>query len=29
MSGPDGDMTAVRIVLFLKPSGDELDRAEA
>ena len=29
MSGPDGDMTAVRIDLFLKPSGDELDRAEA
>jgi lipopolysaccharide transport protein LptA len=29
MSGPDGDMTAVRILLFLKPSGDELDRAEA
>ena len=29
MSGPDGDMTAARIVLFLKPSGDELDRAEA
>jgi LPS export ABC transporter protein LptC len=29
MSGPEGDMTAVRILLFLKPSGDELDRAEA
>jgi LPS export ABC transporter protein LptC len=29
MSGPDGDMTAVRIELFLKPSGDELERAEA
>jgi LPS export ABC transporter protein LptC len=29
MSGPEGDMTAARIVLFLKPSGDELDRAEA
>jgi lipopolysaccharide export system protein LptA len=29
MSGPDGDMTAVRILLFLKPSGDELERAEA
>ena len=29
MSGPDGDMTAVRIELYLKPSGDELDRAEA
>src|SRR5678815_2370524 len=29
MSGPEGDMTAARIVLFLKPSGDELERAEA
>ena len=29
MSGPNGDMTAARILLFLKPSGDELDRAEA
>jgi lipopolysaccharide transport protein LptA len=29
MSGPDGDMTAARIELYLKPSGDELDRAEA
>ncbi len=29
MNGPDGDMTADRIVLYLKPSGDELDRAEA
>jgi LPS export ABC transporter protein LptC len=29
MSGPEGDMTADRIELFLKPSGDELDRAEA
>jgi lipopolysaccharide export system protein LptA len=29
MSGPEGDMTAVRIELFLKPSGDELERAEA
>jgi LPS export ABC transporter protein LptC len=29
MSGPDGDMTAVRIELFLKPSGDELEHAEA
>jgi LPS export ABC transporter protein LptC len=29
MSGPEGDMTAARILLFLKPSGDELDRAEA
>jgi LPS export ABC transporter protein LptC/lipopolysaccharide transport protein LptA len=29
MRGPEGEMTAVRIELFLKPSGDELDRAEA
>jgi LPS export ABC transporter protein LptC len=29
LSGPEGDMTAPRIELFLKPSGDELDRAEA
>ncbi len=29
MNGPDGDMTAQRIVLFLKESGDELERAEA
>ncbi len=29
MNGPDGDMTADRIELYLKPSGDELDRAEA
>jgi LPS export ABC transporter protein LptC/lipopolysaccharide transport protein LptA len=29
MSGPDGDMNAARIELYLKPSGDELDRAEA
>jgi lipopolysaccharide export system protein LptA len=29
MSGPEGDMTAARIELFLKPSGDELERAEA
>jgi LPS export ABC transporter protein LptC len=29
MSGPEGDMTAVRIELYLKPSGDELERAEA
>ena len=29
MNGPDGDMTAARIELYLKPSGDELDRAEA
>ena len=29
LSGPEGDMTAKRIELFLKPSGDELERAEA
>jgi lipopolysaccharide assembly outer membrane protein LptD (OstA) len=29
MTGPQGDMTAARIDLFLKPSGDELERAEA
>lgn len=29
MSGPEGDMTAVRIELYLKESGDELERAEA
>jgi len=29
MSGPDGDMNAARIDLYLKPSGDELERAEA
>jgi lipopolysaccharide export system protein LptA len=29
MSGPEGDMTAARILLYLKPSGDELERAEA
>ena len=29
LSGPEGDMTAARIELFLKPSGDELERAEA
>jgi LPS export ABC transporter protein LptC len=29
MTGPEGDMTAARIELFLKPSGDELERAEA
>jgi len=28
MSGPEGDMTAERIELYLKPSGDELERAE-
>lgn len=29
MRGPQGDMTANRIELYLKPSGDELERAEA
>jgi lipopolysaccharide export system protein LptA len=29
MTGPEGDMTAARIELYLKPSGDELERAEA
>src|SRR3954447_523714 len=29
MSGPEGDMTASRIELYLNPWGDELDRAEA
>ncbi len=29
MNSPDGDMTAVRIELYLKPVGNELDRAEA
>jgi lipopolysaccharide transport protein LptA len=29
LSGSEGDMTADRIELYLKPSGDELDRAEA
>jgi hypothetical protein len=29
LTGPEGDMTAARIELYLKPSGDELDRAEA
>jgi lipopolysaccharide export system protein LptA len=29
LSGPEGDMTAPKIELFLKPSGDELERAEA
>jgi LPS export ABC transporter protein LptC len=28
LSGPQGDMTASKIELYLKPSGDELDRAE-
>jgi LPS export ABC transporter protein LptC/lipopolysaccharide transport protein LptA len=29
MSGPQGDTVAGRIELFLKPSGDEMERAEA
>ena len=29
LSGPEGDMMADRIELFLKPAGDELERAEA
>lgn len=29
MNSPDGDMTAEKIELYLKPVGDELDRAEA
>jgi LPS export ABC transporter protein LptC/lipopolysaccharide transport protein LptA len=29
MSGPEGDMSAAKIELYLKPSGDELERAEA
>jgi lipopolysaccharide export system protein LptA len=29
LSGPQGDTVATRIELFLKPSGDELERAEA
>jgi lipopolysaccharide transport protein LptA len=29
LSGPEGDMTAARIELYLKESGDELERAEA
>lgn len=29
MTGPEGDMTATKIELYLKPSGDELERAEA
>ncbi len=28
LSGPQGDMTAPKIELYLKPSGDELERAE-
>src|SRR5262249_27769850 len=29
LSGPQGDITADRIELYLQPSGDEVDRAEA
>jgi lipopolysaccharide export system protein LptA len=29
ITGPQGDLTSPRVELFLKPSGDELDRAEA
>jgi LPS export ABC transporter protein LptC len=29
MSGPQGDMTAATIELYLKPSGDEVERAES
>ena len=29
MIGPAGDMTADKIDLYLKPSGDEIDRVEA
>lgn len=29
LSGPAGDMTSPRIELYLKPSGDELERVEA
>ena len=29
MSGPQGDLTAAKIELYLKPSGDELERVEA
>jgi lipopolysaccharide export system protein LptA len=29
VTGPQGDMTAVKVELYLKPSGDELDRVEA
>ena len=28
MSGPQGDLTAAKIELYLKPDGDELERAE-
>ena len=29
MNSPDGDLTAAKIELYLKPQGDELERAEA
>jgi lipopolysaccharide export system protein LptA len=29
LSGPEGDLTAPKIELYLKPSGNELERAEA
>ncbi len=29
VTGPQGDMTADKVELYLKPSGDELDRVEA
>jgi lipopolysaccharide export system protein LptA len=29
LTGPQGDMVADKIELYLKPSGDEIDRAEA
>ena len=29
ITGPQGDLTSPRVELFMKPSGDELDRAEA
>jgi lipopolysaccharide export system protein LptA len=29
LSGPEGDMQGAKVELYLKPSGDELDRAEA
>jgi lipopolysaccharide export system protein LptA len=29
LSGPQGDMTAQKIDLFLRPSGDEIERIEA
>lgn len=29
VTGPQGDLTAARVELYLTPSGDELDRAEA